>query len=346
MEKTKPIRVLIVDDSAISRAVLSRGLARDPGIAVVARAADPFEAMDQLRIFRPDVITCDIQMPKMDGIEFIRRLLPRHPIPVVVVSGISEAVFDALNAGAVDFIEKPLAGAPGGVETFIDGLIQKIKAAAGAKIKKAGAKAESMPALAPGSGPNDKKIVAIGASTGGTEAIFSILRELPPAVPGIVIVQHMPPVFSALFAERLNRQTALEVREARDGDYVAQGRVLLAPGGFQMTVKRAGGKYRVSCFEGEKRSGHCPSADVLFSSVARAAGGNAVGVILTGMGGDGAEGLRDMRSAGARTIGQNERSSVVYGMPRMALLAGAVERELDLSAIAGGILEALSEKSG
>lgn len=330
MEYRKKIRVLIIDDSMVFREVIGRGISSDPLIEVAAAASDPFEARDQILKFHPDVITCDVEMPKMNGIEFVRRLLPQYSIPVIMVSSVSEAVFDAMNIGAVDFVVKPDVNSPKGVETFIRELVIKIKSASVANVNPN--KAESSvnkaeESIDHGSG----KIIAIGASTGGTEAIASILKSLPPTVPGIVIVQHIPPVFSRMFAERLNNQTRLQVKEARTGDYAEQGKVIIAPGDQHMRIKKVGERYKVECFAGEKVNGHCPSVDVLFESVAKEAGSHAVGIILTGMGYDGAKGLLAMRRKGARTIGQDEQSAVVYGMPKVAFHLGAVEKQAALA---------------
>ncbi len=345
MPAVKKIRVLIVDDSPLLREFIARGISEDPEIEVVARAGDPFEARDKILKFRPDVMTCDIQMPKMNGIEFIHRLIPQYPIPVVVVSSISEAVFDAMNAGAVDFAAKPATNTIASRQAFIDDLIVKIKAAMGAKVSgvrgaRASIRNNYSTALL-----NSKRVIAIGASTGGTEAIYSVLKDLPKDIPPIVIVQHIPPVFSTMFAERMDKQLDLTIKEAKDGDYLASGQVLLAPGDMHMTVRKIGQKYKVECSPGEKVNGHCPSVDVLFNSVAKAIGKNAIGVILTGMGGDGAKGLLSMRQNGAKTLGQNEKTSVVYGMPKVAYTIGAVERQLGLNAIPGAILQILKDDS-
>jgi two-component system chemotaxis response regulator CheB len=340
----RKIRVLIVDDSPLMREVISRGIGADSEIEVVAKASDPFDARDKIIEYQPDVMTCDIQMPKMDGIDFVRRLIPQYALPVILVSSLSDAVFDALNAGAVDFVAKPSVNSPQNIDSFISDLVGKIKIASKATIinghavvkhKDTGIYPHNV------SGANSEKLIAIGASTGGVEALYNVLINLPPIVPGIVIVQHIPPVFSRMFAERLNVQTKFNVKEAQTGDYLEQGKVLIAPGNMHMSVQKIGNKYRVECFEGEKVNGHCPSVEVLFNSVAKAAGKNAIGVILTGMGSDGAKGLLEMRKKGARTIGQNEASSVVYGMPRVAYEIGAVECQVDLSKVAKEILKIL-----
>ena len=328
----KRIKVLIVDDSILFREVLLRGLSSDPFIEVVATAGDPFEARDQILKYEPDVITCDVEMPKMNGLEFVQRLMPQYPLPIIVVSALSSAVFDAMNAGAIDFVGKPNMSSKTSVESFIYDLIGKVKIAANAKIQ--GKINSVVNQIDASKGANPDKIIALGASTGGTEAIYNILKQLPKDVPGIVIVQHIPPNFSRMFAERLNTTTNLEVKEAKTGDYLEKGKVLIAPGDQHMVIKKIGERYKVECFYGEKVNGHCPSVDVLFESVAKEAGKNAIGVILTGMGYDGAKGLLAMRRNGARTLGQDEKSSVVYGMPKVAYNIGGVEKQVTLDGIA------------
>lgn len=328
----KKIRVLIVDDSMLFREVMARGLSTEPCIEVVATAQDPFDARDKILKYEPDVMTCDVEMPKMNGIEFLRRLLPQYSLPVIVVSTISESVFDAMKAGAVDFVAKPNLGSILIVEKFLIELIEKIKIASVAQLK-TGRQDLTQQSSTPNLKTTSGKIIAIGASTGGTEAIYSILKYLPKNCPGIVITQHIPPIFSNMFAERLNNQTELRCKEAKNGDYVDQGTVLIAPGDQHMRIKRFGEKYKVEVFKGEKVNGHCPSVDVLFESVAKEAGNNAIGIILTGMGYDGAKGLLAMRRKGARTVGQDEASSVVYGMPKVAFNIGAVEKQSPLGNI-------------
>jgi len=334
----RKIKVLVVDDSMVFRETIIRGIGAAPDIDVVARAADPFEARDKLLEFEPDVMTCDVEMPKMNGIEFIRRLLPQYSIPVIVVSGVTDAVFDAMDAGAVDFVAKPSDKSPGNMQAFIQELITKIKIASNSHISQVSTRPVSkitecdFPA---------NKLVAIGASTGGTEALFSVLSQLPANIPGVVVVQHIPPVFSTLFAERLNNQTILQVKEAQTGDYLETGKVLLAPGDQHMRIKKIGDRYKVEVFQGEKVNGHCPSVDVLFDSVAKEAGKDAVGVILTGMGYDGAKGLLTMRRKGAKTLGQDENSCVVYGMPKAAYDIGAVEKQFPLSGMPQAIVNNL-----
>lgn len=330
-----PIRVLILDDSLVFREVLSRGIEVDPRIKVVAKAENPFDAIDKIERFNPDVITCDVNMPKMNGIEFIRQLMPQHPVPVIVVSGVDEAVFDAISAGAVGFLGKPNIQSPQSVERFILDLIDKILEASKAKVISSVEQSHEKELQSDFS--SNKKLIAIGASTGGTEAIFRVLKGLPANIPGIVIVQHIPPQFSKMFADRLNQQLALRVSEAKGGEWIENGTVLIAPGDKHMIVSKIGERLKIEVFQGEKVNGHCPSVDVLFESVAKAVGQRAVGVIMTGMGYDGAKGLLAMRRKGARTLGQDEDSSVVYGMPKVAYEVGAVERQYSLDKIAGGI---------
>lgn len=327
------IRVLIVDDSILFREVLSKGISADPEVEVVATANDPFDARDKIIGYKPDVMTCDVEMPKMNGIEFIRRLIPQYPLPVIVVSSVNGAVFDAIKAGAVDFVAKPDVNSVDSVKSFVTEMIEKVKIASMAKVMPL--KKENRTGRI-GSNYKDgsKRIIAIGASTGGTEAISSIIKELPENTPGIVLVQHIPPVFSRMFAERLNSFSALNVKEAATGDLIKAGQVLVAPGDKHMKIVKIGDNYKVQCFKGEKVNGHCPSVDILFESAAKEAGSNSIGVILTGMGYDGAKGLLSMRKAGARTIGQDEQSCVVYGMPKVAFNIGAVEKQAPLSDIA------------
>ncbi|ATW26097.1 protein-glutamate methylesterase/protein-glutamine glutaminase [Candidatus Formimonas warabiya] len=329
----RKIRVLVVDDSMVFRAVLSRGISSDPYIEVVDTAADPFEARDKIIRYQPDVMTCDVEMPKMNGIEFIKRLMPQYPLPVIVVSTISAAVFDAMNAGAVDFVTKPDVQSAKNVEIFIHELIVKIKIASTANVSPLKTTHPGQPALPGIKADLGDKMIAVGASTGGTEAIYKILRALPARMPGMVVVQHIPPLFSRMFAERLHNSTPFQVKEAETGDAVEPGRVLIAPGDKHMRVKKIGDRYKVECFPGDRVNGHCPSVDVLFESVAQEAKNQAVGVILTGMGCDGAKGLLHMRRNGARTMGQDEKSSVVYGMPKVALEIGAVEKQISLENI-------------
>ncbi|MEX2415018.1 MAG: chemotaxis response regulator protein-glutamate methylesterase [Paenibacillaceae bacterium] len=331
MNPRRKIRVLVVDDSLLFRESLAIGIAADPSIEVIATAADPFIARDRIIEYEPDVMTLDVEMPRMSGIEFLRRLMPQYPIPVVVVSSLSENVFDALNAGAVEFVTKPDSRTERGMAYFINELTIKIKVASVANVSewKANVTNSSLGGEKVNTDSNIK-VIAMGASTGGTEATYQLLKSFSRDMPGIVIVQHMPPIFTRMFAERLNNKTLLEVKEAESGDKLYPGRVLIAAGNTQMRLKKTGSTYAVECYPGEKVSGHCPSVDVLFESVAEAAGTNAMGVILTGMGSDGAKGLLAMRRRGARTIGQDEGSSIVYGMPKVAYTLGAVEIQASL----------------
>ncbi len=334
------IKVLIVDDSAVFREVIAKGISSDFNIQVVSTAADPYEAGEKIVAYQPDVMTCDVEMPKMNGIEFIRQLMPQHPLPVVVVSSVSSAVFDAMNAGAVDFVTKPDVQSVKCVENFLYELIVKIKIASTANVAHWKGMVNTGNIL-PEKCDDYSKIVAIGASTGGTEAIFSILKLFPKSVPGIIIVQHIPPVFSQMFAERLNGATQLQVKEASTGDYMEPGKVIIAPGNKHIKIRKVVNRYKVECFQGDKVNGHCPSVDVLFESVAKEAAKDAIGVILTGMGYDGAKGLLAMRRKGARTIGQDEGSSVVYGMPKVAYDIGGVERQISLNMIPQAIFSML-----
>lgn len=332
----RPIKVLIVEDSMVFRELLVQTLGRDSAITVVATAKDPFEARDAILRYHPDVMTLDVELPRMSGIEFLRKLMPQYPIPVVVISSLSDKVFDAMNAGAVDFVAKPAVTGRGQLEDFIrNELLVKIKIASTAKISKIKQVAAQQEVPHYTKGDKKELIVAIGASTGGTEAIFSVVKDFGTDIPGVVIVQHMPPGFTEMYAKRLDNQCRVQVKEARTGDQVLPGRVLIAPGGDEhMRLVKVNGVYQVECRKGPKVNGHCPSVDVLFESVAKTAGSNALGIILTGMGGDGAKGLLDMRRAGARTIGQDESTCVVYGMPKVAYDLGAVEYQEKLDDIA------------
>lgn len=335
------IKVLIVDDSATARAVLTDILGSDSGIVVVGTAADAYIARDKIVELKPDVVCLDVEMPRMDGITFLKKLMHYMPVPVVMVSSLTQSgaktTLDALEAGAVDFVAKPHSNIYDVKDEMRKELLEKVKSAAKAKVfqrvihTKEQANTTSL-------AETTNKIVAIGASTGGTEALKDLLIALPRNAPGTVVVQHMPANFTGPFAERLNSICAMEVREAQNGDSIVPGVVLIAPGDYHMVVRRSGAFYYVEIGSGDKVSGHRPSADVLLNSVSKIAGANAIGVILTGMGGDGARGLLAMRNAGAHTIGQDEASCVVYGMPKVAFELGAVEKQLPLSKIAQGIL--------
>lgn len=333
-----PIKVLIVEDSIVFRELLVQNLGRDPAIKVVATAKDPFEARDLILQHHPDVMTLDVELPRMNGIDFLRKLIPQYPLPVVVISSLSDKVFDAMNAGAVDFVAKPAVSSRAQLEDFIrNELLVKIKIASTAKIsniKKTVLTNNSASQHLVGSRNN--LVVAIGASTGGTEAIYSVVKDFGTDIPGIVCVQHMPPGFTKMYAKRLDDQCRISVKEAETGDRVLPGHMLLAPGGDRhMRLIKVNGVYQVEVKEGPRVNGHCPSVEVLFESVAKAAGPDAVGIILTGMGGDGGKGLLSMRKAGARTIGQDESTCVVYGMPQVAYDLGAVEYQEKLNDIAG-----------
>lgn len=338
-----PIRVLVVDDSAIVRQIFERELSRDPEIEVVGTAPDPYVARDKIVQLRPDVVTLDVEMPRMDGVTFLRKLMHHFPLPVIVVSSLTpqggELALEALAAGAVEVMCKP--GAAYTVGDMSVQLVDKIKAAA-----RAGVRRPAIPSPVGRSAPRlamtrtTNKVVAIGASTGGTQALQDILTALPANAPGIMIVQHMPEHFTRSFAERLDSLCEMEVKEAANGDSVAPGKVLVAPGNFHMLLRRSGAMYHAEVKEGPLVCRHRPSVDVLFRSVARYAGANAVGVILTGMGADGAEGLGEMRRAGAHTIAQDEASCVVFGMPREAIRLGAAATVEPLEAIPGALLAA------
>jgi len=336
------VRVLVVDDSMLFRDVLVRGLSSDEGIEVVGVARDAFEARDLILELSPDVMTLDVQMPKMNGIEFLKKLMPQRPMPVVVVSSVSDIVFDAMSAGAVDFAAKPDKQSPDALQAFIQELAVKVKIASISNVAhhKRGYKTEVTDRGVSSKGGKER-ILAIGASTGGTEAIYDVIRKFPKDMVGTVVVQHMPPVFTRMYAERLNQSCVVEVKEAEDGDVVRTGRVLIAPGDIHIQVVRKGNGYCVRFIEKEKVNGHRPSVDVLFDSVAQAAGPLAIGLILTGMGNDGAKGLLAMKEKGADTIGQNEATSIVYGMPKVAFELGAVDIQLPLKDITEQIIKVL-----
>ena len=304
---------------------------------MVGTARDPFEARDAILALKPDVMTLDIELPRMNGIEFLRKLMPQYPLPVVVISSLSDKVFDAMNAGAVDFVAKPAVSSRKQLEDFsLSELLVKIKIASSARIsniKKSVMLNHANPERMAVKGRN--LVVAIGASTGGTEATSAVVRQFGTDIPGIVCVQHMPPGFTQMYAKRLDDECQIRVKEAETGDRVLPGHMLIAPGGDRhMRLVKVGGSYQVEIKPGPRVNGHCPSVEVLFDSVAKAAGPDAVGIILTGMGGDGAKGLLAMRKAGARTIGQDESTCVVYGMPKVAYDLGAVEYQEKLTDIA------------
>lgn len=328
LANNNPIRVLVVDDSMVARNLITQGLASHPRIQVVGTAINATDAKNKIARLSPDVVTMDVEMPGISGIEFLKQYLPTHPVPVILVSALDLRVFDALAAGAVDFVRKP--DGTESVSSFIHALSQKIIVASCAKVHhatRAAAASTSSPPISPLGNNNhtlDSTIIGLGASTGGTEATLEVLKRLPADIPGMVIVQHMPVGFTKMYADRLNRLCQMEVREAVNGDEIHRGLALIAPADLQMRVVRLGSRYTVSCMPGEKVSGHRPSVDVLFSSMASAVKCHMVGIIMTGMGRDGANGLLEMRKAGAYTIGQDKESCVVYGMPCVAHEIGAV----------------------
>ena len=345
--KDKKIKVLVVDDQALIRSIIQRGLQSSEDIEVVAKAGDAYEARDKIIEFQPDVVTLDVEMPKMNGLDFLKKLMPQYPIPVVMVSSLTRdgqsTTLEALEAGAVDFVAKP-DGTEGSMQLMIETLADKIRIAATVDVSKYKKKEVPRRSVATPASQLESEIrmIAIGASTGGTTALKDILCELPADIPGTVIVQHMPEGFTKMFAERLNQLCAMEVKEAEDGDEVKKGRVLIAPGDKNMYVEKKGGKFVVKIKIDDKVSGHRPSVDALFHSIA-AIGTceNILGVILTGMGKDGAAGITAMRDKGATTIGQDQDSCVVYGMPREAFLLGGIEKQIALEHIAGAMIKVI-----
>lgn len=338
--ETRKIKVMVVDDSVFFNKILTDGISSDPEIEVIETAFDAYEADRKLGTCKPDVITLDIEMPGLNGLEFLKRLMVKRPIPVIVVSSANQYVFEALNAGAIEFIDKPKSMIVGDVDLFSQELIAKIKIASKAKIALEGYDMKKNYFDATPKYTKDT-IIAIGASTGGTDATYKILTTLPADMPPIIIAQHMPASFTKMYAERLNRFSRLEVIEAYDGAIATAGKVLIAPGDFHMKLVKSGSNYVISCNKDDKVNGHRPSVDVLFESVSIAAGRYAYGVILTGMGGDGAKGLLKMRQAGARTIGQDEATSVVYGMPRVAYDIGAVEKQVAIDKVVATLIDYL-----
>lgn len=340
----RTIKVLVVDDSAVVRSTFMRELQRDPEIEVVGTAPDPYVARDKIVLLKPDVITLDIEMPRMDGLSFLRKLMHYFPLPVIIVSSLTprggKLAVEALEAGAIEVMSKP--GAAYTVGDMSVELIEKIKAAAKVRVQKRDASAEvraEAPVARLAMTKTTNKVVAIGASTGGTQALQHVLTAMPATAPGIVIVQHMPEHFTRAFADRLNSLSAMQVKEAEDGDTVTTGRALIAPGNHHMLLKRSGAQYYVQVKQGPLVNRHRPAVDVLFKSVARFAGANAVGVIMTGMGADGAEGLLEMRQAGARTVAEDEKSCVVFGMPKEAIALGGAEFVTSLQQIPQKILD-------
>jgi two-component system, chemotaxis family, protein-glutamate methylesterase/glutaminase len=338
MALSRKIRVLIVDDSALVRHILSETLRAESDIEVVGTAADPYRARDLILQLRPDVLTLDIEMPRMDGLTFLRKLMQHRPLPVIMISSLTQAScaasVQALEEGAVEVLGKP-AG-PYSVGDLKRTLADKVRAAAAARLPRRASTGPSQPAIS--EAPlRDSAVVAIGASTGGTEAIRAILQRLPANFPPVVVTQHIPAGFSKAFSERLNQICQMEIKEAADGDELRAGLALIAPGGLHLVLNKKGPGYRVTVKNGPRVCYQRPSVDVLFESVSAAAGANAIGVILTGMGSDGAAGLLKMRTAGAPTIAQDESSCVVFGMPREAIRRGAVTEVLPLQQIPGAL---------
>lgn len=336
-----PIRVLIVDDSAVVRQIFQRELERDPEIEVVGCAPDPYVARDMIIERKAQVITLDVEMPRMDGLMFLRKLMHFHPMPVIIVSSLTanggQLALEALDSGAVDVMCKPSTAYTVGDMSVA--LIEKIKAAARVDVKRLSQAGKTSPVRRLSLSSTTHKVLALGTSTGGTQALQEVLTAMPHNAPGIVIVQHMPEHFTRSFAERLNEICAIEVKEAQTGDSVVPGRALIAPGNYHLLMRRSGANYVVEVKSGPLISRHRPSVDVLFKSVARYVGSNAVGAIMTGMGRDGAAGLLAMKKAGARTLAQDEASCVVFGMPREAIALGAADEILPLPSIAQRLLD-------
>lgn len=349
--KMKQVKVLIVDDSAIVRKIFSQELSKHEDILVVGTAPDPFVARDKIVNLKPDVITLDIEMPRMDGLSFLRKLMKYHPVPTIIVSSLtpanSEMALEAMEYGAVEVLAKP--GGSYSVGDMSVQLAEKIRAAANVRmaiqpVSPRNSPTPVSPDVSQALKRTTHKVIAMGASTGGTEALKSVLMEMPPNSPGIVVVQHMPPRFTTAFANRLNTLCQIEVREAKDGDAVLPGTALIAPGNYHMLLKRVGGTYYAEIKTGPLVFHQRPSVDVLFHSVARFAGANALGVIMTGMGRDGASGLLEMRTAGAHTIAQDEASCVVFGMPKEAIKMGAAENVVSLQEIPRTLFKILSSE--
>ncbi len=344
MLPNKKIRVMVVDDSLVARNMIIRGLSAHPRIEVIGFAINALDAKNKLAKLTPDVITMDVEMPGISGLDFLKQYLPTHPIPVVLVSSLNLKVFDALAVGAVDFVRKPEGQSS--VPSFISALTQRVLVASQAKVrtpppaKAAAPKVGEPPLLGPAPGLNNV-LIGLGASTGGTEATLTVMKGLPADIPPMVIVQHMPPGFTKMYAERLNRLCAMEVREAKNGDELHRGLALVAPADLQCRVVKVGNKYTLSCSPGEKISGHRPSVDALFQSMSDVVTCKMVGIIMTGMGQDGAAGLLAMRRKGAFTIGQDKESSVVYGMPGVAQKIGAVMVQASCETVSVALLRYL-----
>lgn len=343
----KTIKVLIIDDSALVRQVLKEILSRDPMIEVVGVAPDPVVAQEKILRLKPDVLTLDVEMPRMDGLTFLEKLMRAHPMPVLMVSSLTErgceTTLRALELGATDFVSKPKLDVQSGTLDLADEIVEKVKAAARARVftPRAPRPQPIVERSAPGF-RSTHRVIALGASTGGTEALREVLVRMPPDSPGIVIVQHMPANFTRSFAARLDSLSKVRVTEACDGDRILPGHALLAPGNYQMEVIRSGADYRVHVFQGEPVNRHRPSVDVLFHSCAKYLGSNAIGAILTGMGADGAKGMLAMHEAGAHTIAQDEATCVVFGMPKEAIATGGVDEVMPLERIPSAMLRSLA----
>jgi two-component system chemotaxis response regulator CheB len=359
------IRVVVVDDSALVRSLLSSLIDAQPDMACVGTANDPYQAREVIRTLDPDVVTLDVEMPRMDGLDFLEKLMRLRPTPVIMVSTLTErgaeTTLRALELGAIDFVAKPRVGVSQGLQALSDEIADKIRIAARARIARRPVArptppAQSARAAGAGSAPplvkpvpvafsraSTEKIIAIGASTGGTEALREVLTALPADCPAVMVTQHMPPGFTRSFAARLNTLCRMHVKEAEQGERVLPGHVYIAPGGLHMALRRSGANYVVQLEDGEPVNRHKPSVEVLFRSVAQGAGRNAIGVMLTGMGRDGADAMLEMREAGAYNLAQDEATSVVYGMPREAVVAGAVHEILPIGRIAGQLLAQLRE---
>lgn len=340
-------KVLIVDDSALMRQLLTQIISSDPDLEVVGTAGDPIVAREKIKALNPDVLTLDIEMPHMDGLTFLEKLMRGHPMPVIMISSLTDKGADttlrALSLGAVDYVSKPKLDVSRGTIEQAQEIVAKVKVAARARIRR-----ESAPSVPPPAQSEKRyqfsathKVVAIGASTGGTEALKDLLSPLPADFPGIVIVQHMPEAFTHQFAQRLDSLCRIRVKEAQDGDRILPGHALLAPGGHHMTAVRKGMEYGVHVYRGERVNRHIPSVDVLFSSCARSLGKNSLGVLLTGMGADGAKGMLEMKQASSFTIAQDESTCVVFGMPREAIQLNAVDQVLPLNHIPDALLKRL-----
>jgi two-component system chemotaxis response regulator CheB len=346
---SQPVRVLIVDDPALMRQLLTGILGSSPDIEVIGVAGDPFVAREKIKELHPDVLTLDVEMPRMDGLTFLEKLMRGHPMPVVMISSLTEKgaeiTLRALAIGAVDYVSKPKLDVSSGTIDQGDEIIAKVLAAARVKVRGANGAAKAKPAELPSGTCRisaTHKVVAVGSSTGGTEALKELLAPLPADFPGIVIVQHMPEAFTRQFSERLDSLCRIRVKEARDGDRILPGHALLAPGGNHMAVVRKGMEYGVRVYRGERVNRHIPSVDVLFSSCARELGANALGVILTGMGNDGAKGMLEMKEANSYTYAEDESTCVVFGMPKAAIQMGGVCQALPLHRIPGALVQRLS----